>query len=365
MKNVLMSVVLIFIASLGCESAKDAGLGSDTDTDTDTDADSDTDGDSDTDSDTGDAICDETDFSIELAPVRLMILQDMSYSMADPTVADPTNWSHTVPALNTMLSNWTATQIEFGWDIFPDGSSTSLQGCHVDEPVQIDTAPGNEAAIAAYINSHTPDGASTPLYCGMANFLETGYSPLFQAATAASYMLVVSDGKGLCGEDCCTTLNPFANPQCVTTENELELLTQDLVAAGIGVFVIGFGSGVDADQLNAIASNGGLPAPYDQFIPANDQTTLEGALNEIASQVITCIYNIGTPDASANPDDVNFYFDDVIVYYDEDCAVGSGWTWVDAAHTQVEFCPDACDQLQDGSVDNIKATWGCPTEIIE
>ena len=127
MKSALILIVLIFVASLGCESSSDAGRGSDTDTDTDTDSDTDADTDSDTDSDsdTGDAICDETDFSIKLAPVRLMILQDMSYSMADPAVADPTNWSHTVPALNTMLTNWTATQIEFGWDIFPDGSSTA------------------------------------------------------------------------------------------------------------------------------------------------------------------------------------------------------------------------------------------------
>ena len=120
MKSALILIVLIFVASLGCESSSDADRGSDTDTDTDTD--SDTDADTDSDSDTGDAICDETDFSIKLAPVRLMILQDMSFSMADTSVADPTNWSHTVPALNTMLTNWTATQIEFGWDIFPDSA---------------------------------------------------------------------------------------------------------------------------------------------------------------------------------------------------------------------------------------------------
>jgi hypothetical protein len=63
---------------------------------------------------------------------------------------------------------------------------------------------------------------------------------------------------------------------------------------------------------------------------------------------------------------VNFFFDGEIVYYDEDCALGVGWTWVDPPdNTQVEFCAEACQQLQDGEVDEISAVFGCPTEIIE
>jgi len=294
-----------------------------------------------------------------------MILQDMSYSMVDTEVANPTNWSQALPALNTMLTDWTGSQIQFGFDIFPDGSSTAFQGCHVEELVQIDTATGNEAAIMTYINSNTPNGASTPLYCGMANFLEADYAPDFQDPTANSYLLVVSDGADLCGEGCCTALNPFAHPECVATEDEFDALTQELLAAGFKTFVIGFGVGADPDQLNAIASNGGLPAPFNQFIYASDQASLEGALTEIANEVITCVYNVGSPDASADPNDVNFYFDGNIVYYDEDCSVGEGWHWVDDEHTQVEFCEAACELLQGGTVSNIKATWGCPTEIIE
>lgn len=370
-----MIAAAMLVLALGCESSNTAGRGdgtdadsdsdTDGDTDADTDADSDTDTDGDTDTGTGDEICDEVDFNIELAPVKLMILQDMSYSMADPEVATPTNWSQAKPALIQILNDWTGSQIQFGFDIFPDGSSTALQGCHVDEPVQIDSATGNESSIITYLNGNTPDGASTPLYCGIANFLESGYSPLFQDASSNSYLLVVSDGAGLCGEGCCTALNPFAHPECVTTEEELELLTQSLLAEGIKTFVIGFGEGVSEDQLNAIASNGGLPAPFNQFIEANDQASLEGALTEIANEVITCVYNIGSPDASADPDDVNFYFDGEIVYFDDGCAVGDGWTWVDDEHTQVEFCENACEMLQGGDVSTISATWGCPTEIIE
>jgi hypothetical protein len=366
--------VIFFIAaavSLQCEPATSPAEGSDSDADSDTDEDSDTDTDSDADSDadadsdsdggTDTDICDELDFPIELAPVNLMILQDMSYSMADPEVASPTNWSYAVPALNQILADWADSQIRFGFDIFPDGSSTALKGCLVDDPVLIDCGEDTETNISTYINGNTPNGASTPLYCGMSAFLDTEYAPLFNDMEANRYMVVVSDGADLCGEGCCTALNPVAHPECVATADEFEMLSQELVAMGTRIVVIGFGSGVDAAQLNAIAANGGMPAPYNQYIFANDDATLEAALTEIANEVITCVYNIGSPDASADPDDVNFYFDDEIVYFDEGCDVGTGWTWVNEEHTQVEFCEAACEELKSGTVETITATWGCPS----
>jgi hypothetical protein len=370
MKYLALTCLLLATAAwTGCESSESAAKnnGGDSDSDSDSDSDTDTDSDSDTDSDTdtdtnsdSDTICDEQNFQIELAPVRLMILQDMSFSMADPEVANPTNWSHAKPALETLLNEWMGEQIEFGFDIFPDGSNGPLQGCLVDDPVQIDCGPGNETAIISYINDNTPNGNSTPLYCGMENFLDPTYAPTFVAPEAASYQLIVSDGADLCGEGCCTGI---FNPACIATEDEFIALTQDLLAADIMTFVIGFGSGVDEGQLNAIAANGGTD--FTDYLYAEDQASLEDALDAIAAAVVSCVYNIDEPEASADPDNVNFFFDDEIVYYDEDCAVGEGWTWVDEDHTQVEFCDEACQQLQDGLVTEISAVFGCPTEIIE
>ncbi|MFA5762753.1 MAG: vWA domain-containing protein [Bacilli bacterium] len=327
------------------------------------DSDSDADGGSDTESD----VCAELDFTIEPAPVNLMILQDMSYSMADPEVANPTNWSYALPALNNILTDWADSQIVFGFDIFPDGSSTAMQGCHVEAPVLYDCGPDVEVDIIDYINDsgNTPNGASTPLYCGIADFIDPTYAPVFNDPAANRYLLVVSDGADLCGEGCCTAINPLAHPECNATTDEFEALAQDVVEAGIKIIVIGFGDGAEPDQLNAIANNGGMEAPYNEYIFADDDVSLEAALTEIAATVITCVYNIGSPDASADPDDVNFYFDDVIVYYDEDCAVGEGWTWVNEEHTQIEFCAAACEELQGGTVETITATWGCPTVEIE
>ena len=95
-----------------------------------------------------------------------------------------------------------------------------------------------------------------------------------------------------------------------------------------------------------------------------NQADLTTALNQIASSVVSCVYEIDTEETDdVDFDEVNFYFDDEVVYWDEDCTQGIGWRWVDDEKSAVEFCDQACDQLQAGDVDNISATFGCPTEI--
>ena len=56
--------------------------------------------------------------------------------------------------------------------------------------------------------------------------------------------------------------------------------------------------------------------------------------------------------------------DNEVVPYDEECAEGIGWTWTDATHTAVEFCEEACAELQGGEVETISALFGCPTQVL-
>ncbi|MCP4683955.1 MAG: hypothetical protein GY867_00775, partial [bacterium] len=78
-----------------------------------------------------------------------------------------------------------------------------------------------------------------------------------------------------------------------------------------------------------------------------------------------CVYEIQTPEEEIDPTETNFYFDDKIVGYDPDCANGVGWTWTDTTQTKVEFCKEACDELKGGTVENIRATFGCPVVPVE
>ena len=102
---------------------------------------------------------------------------------------------------------------------------------------------------------------------------------------------------------------------------------------------------------------------FTDYLIAEDEASLEAALNSIANTVYSCVFDIDEPDASANPDLVNFYFEGEIVYYVDDCSQGDGWTWHNDEHTKVEFCGAACDMLKDGLVDVITATFGCDTIV--
>ena len=133
--------------------------------------------------------------------------------------------------------------------------------------------------------------------------------------------------------------------------------TQNLLALGIKTIAIGFD--YNSQSLNNVAANGGMAAPYDIPILVSDSTTLQNAFNDIAGSVVTCIYDIVITN-EVDYDSVNFFFIDSVgtetpVPYDEDCSSGFGWHWVDeTTHEQIEFCPDACELLQGGDVEEIK-----------
>jgi hypothetical protein len=86
------------------------------------------------------------------------------------------------------------------------------------------------------------------------------------------------------------------------------------------------------------------------------------AFDSISSSIVSCIYDVREPSATADPGLVNFYFDGEVVGYDPACT--DGWRWTDDTHLQVEFCGAACEQLEDGEVELIQARFGCATILI-
>lgn len=290
-------------------------------------------------------VCAEQDFAIEPAPVRVMILQDMSASM------DGERWEQARDAMNTLLSGWRGRGIQFGFDRF-----SNPRGCDVTAPVVYDTQLDNENAIMAALSTMEP-GGSTPLLCGMRNFTNPAYAPSFvDSSQGSSYLLVISDGGDYCGTQCVAgsgVLDPVLP--------HLGPLTAELLDNfGIKTHAIGFGDGFDSDELEAIVRAGGTGRQT--FFDAADGPALQSVFEEIAQSVVSCVYELGeTP--SASRDDVNFYFDGDPVGLDQGCANGAGWRWSDGSQQKVEFCPGACARLQQG-VSTISATFGCPTQVI-
>jgi hypothetical protein len=313
-------------------------------------------------------VCGEQDFAVEIAPPRLMILLDKSSSMADDLGNSGSKINQARAAIDYLIDRY-QDRVLFGFDAFPSSGN-----CTVTDPIVRDTATSftDNFAVAGAALGTAANGASTPMYCGLRILADPTYAPRFNDPNGNKYVILISDGADLCGDQCCVPLPtgfpPVPPAECVAAEDELADLASGMLAtAGIRTFVIGFddpsGDNVSESQLNAIAANGGTS--YSSFLLASNQTQLEAAFDDIASQAVSCVLTLDDPGEEANPDEVNVYFDDVPVGFDEGCAVGTGWDWTDDTHTAVELCPAACAELQTLTVDNISVTFGCPSVIVE
>jgi len=353
----ILAAVIALCGAWGCEQGTKSPASGDTDADADSDSDADTDtdtdGDSDGDTDTGTGtVCDEADFEISHVPPKMMIALDFSGSMMLPS----SKYDAARAAISGMLADY-ADVFLFGLDTYPDTAGSG--SCAVDSPVWFDCDVGNEALIVNWLNANSPViGSGDPLVREMDKLLnDAAYAPNFTspAVPGDPYLLVVADG-----DDCC---GPSGTYSCSADwVPELTQRTQWLLAAGIKTVVVGYSENADETALNAIAANGGTS--FTTYVPALDELALEAALDTIAGSLVSCVFEIDEPSVSADPDNINFYFDGDLVPYDEDCLVGTGWTWTDDTHTAVRFCPQACEDLQE-DVEGVTAMWGCPTIPIE
>jgi hypothetical protein len=243
-------------------------------------------------------------------------------------------------------------RIEFGLDIF--AASSELLNCTVGIEVLLDVALQNAENINHTIASSDVGGA-TPLYLGIQNYTDPAYAPLFSRVSGEKYLVILSDGGDTCGTGGTSILDLLGATPTLMTELTKQLLNEQ----DIRTIVIGFGDGVEARQLNAIAASGGTP--YTEYLIASNGDELTSVLQEIAQNVaIGCEYDIGEQDPDeVNLDFANFYFDGVPVPRDDDCEVGTGWSWTDSARRAIRFCGSACTRLKSGGVTDISGEIAC------
>jgi len=334
------------------ENGKDGNDPGNTDTDADSDTDTDTDADSDSDSDSdSDDICDEQDFHIEFNKARVMILLDKSGSMRDPGGGSGgTKAKQAKEAIKMLVNNPENDNKNFGLDVFPDGQGVFADVCSTNKPAPVPVDEDNAQKIVDYLTNTYVANGSTPLVAAVqwyTNQTNATSSGLYDE-NANGYLVVVSDGGEQCKMD-----NSVTN---------LATATQQLLSQfNIKSFSIGFGDGVSPDELNAIAENGGTSITG--YLKADDQTQLQDAFAQIASEVVSCRFSIAEHDQEVDLDKVNFYFDGDVVPMDPNNQ--NGWNWVDDERTTVEFFGDYCEMLQSGEVEKVSASFGCPTVVID
>jgi len=291
--------------------------------------------------------------NIKPIPGRLMLLLDMSTSMLDGT---PTRLEQAINALTGVLTKFEGRGIEFGLDVFPDGSldPAGTTRCGVNNQVLMDCMPENEQNIIAELQKNRITGA-TPLYCAMQNFTDPVYAPLYSAVDGNNILVVVSDGMDNCFTDCKENTQMSSNK---TFGDLAQSLNNDY---GIKTVAIGFGEDTKKSpgQLNAIAASGGTE--FTKYIQADDEVQLQTSLESVAGLLIKCNFAIGNLDEEVNPSLVNVYFDSDVIPYDENCVKNSGWRWTSDANDEIEFCQSACAKLQSGDVSSVSAKFGCRT----
>jgi hypothetical protein len=236
----------------------------------------------------------------------LFIVQDKSGSMdkaPDGTVAttlNPSKWSvaqQVVPALATQFAN----RFRFGAEMFP-GATTTFN-CTVGSVVApVSNSPaGVQAAYAAAVAG---GGTPTAVSLQLARTHLAGLN-----LTTPAHVLLITDGLPNCNlaldPNVCTATTPgCANNACALgakdclDNNATVQAAQQLFAAGIKVFVVGFDTTLSAGNnkavLDAVAAAGGTGSAY----VATNQAQLASTLNTIALNTATCCRDACTAGAA-------------------------------------------------------------------
>ncbi len=186
---------------------------------------------------------------------NVLLLVDKSGSM-DDSISGGRKWDIQSSAIQSILNNF-SNNIRFGLALFPWTS-----GCDVGQ-VLVNVGDNTASQIMNTISSTGPDGA-TPL----ASSLEAmnNYSGVHDP-NRRNFILLMTDGMDTCSYD------PAGEPvQAV----------QQLYNSGVGVFVVGFGSGVDANTLSNMAVAGGYPRNGNpKYYQCDNAAELNQALDDI------------------------------------------------------------------------------------
>lgn len=289
--------------------------------------------------------CGGEEVKAEPVAPNLLIVLDRSCSMTAGLGGGVNKWEAAVAAINTMTTQFTG-KIRFGLTLFPDLVTPNCEQDAIPVPV----APGNEAAIQTLLTNalatadpYFPNG---PCVTNIDTAMQQATTePAFLDMDRESYALLITDGKQSSG---CSASGG---------DNGTEMLIQQLhQTLGVPTFVLGFGSEIDPAQMNEFADLGGVPAgPDTKYYDAQDQMSLDAALETIADKTLGCTFSLD--EAPPNPDEIFVFFDNVDKV-PRDTTKMDGWDY-DAAQQQVTFYGAYCDKLKTGEVTDVDIIFGC------
>jgi len=269
-----------------------------------------------------------------VAPNVLIVL-DRSSSMND-NISGGTKWAIAKKAITDLLASQ-AGKIRFGFALYPGTNEACSSGgdCQAGK-VFVDPGDSTAAQINTVMSAAHTCSFGTPTAEMLTALL--AYQGLKDPARP-NYILLVTDGQSTCKD-----------PVPVVTSLRGQV-------PEVKTFAVGFGSSVDATELNNVAQKGGTAIaggpPY--YYVASDAASLSGAFATIAGQVLTCVYTL-----SEKPTDLSQLY----VYQSKqpvarDTTHAGGWDY-SASTNQITFYGAACQALQSGKVSDLVIVYGCP-----
>jgi hypothetical protein len=278
-----------------------------------------------------------------LQPPDMLVVLDRSDSMSESPDGnpwgDPTKWD----VMEDALINLTTAHdddVRFGLSVFPTDGSCGVSGAAV-------VMPGDNTAstINQELNNLSPNGL-TPAHLALEAALGTYQS--LPSNPVGQYVLFATDGMPNCGDD------------GEDIDARVVQAIEDLAAAGIKTYVLGFGStvGSNSSVLNSAALAGGVPRPNGppHYYYADDASNLSDILGGIATTISETSCSYALTDLPPNPEDVTVKADDVDV--PRDPSQQNGWDYYPDAST-ITFFGDYCADIKGGGIENVEFSFAC------
>lgn len=273
-------------------------------------------------------------YAAESVPPNLLVVIDRSGSMNEDA-GDDSKWNIARNATYNLMSTY-AGQIRFGLSLFPGTNQRCTQGRSCGPgAINVEIGPSTTGEIQSFLTDARTCSFGTPI----AEELEMieGYAGLEDPARP-NFVLLLTDGQATC-ED------PVPRVAALRAKRP-----------EIRTFVVGFGSGVDRQQLADMAEAGGTARTGNQaYYQADDAASLRAAFAAIAGSVLSCEYDLS--EVPPDPDLLYVYFDGAPVSRDPNRT--DGWDYA-AGMNRVVFHGPACARLQAGQVRELTVVYGCP-----
>lgn len=294
--------------------------------------------------------CGQSTLQLEHIAPNLLFVVDRSCSMRNaPSGTTMSKWAVAVGGINEVITDH-GDDIRWGLTLFPDITGNSCTQGAASFPV----GPNNGASIQSLLTSALatsdalyPDGPCvTNIDTGLS---QAALDPALADPARKNYVMLVTDGA----QAGCSAAGGDAGS---------EAIVKDLFDnRDVKTFVIGFGSAVDAGQLNKLAVAGGTAlSGTTKYYRAETAGELDQALASIADLVVSCDYQVNpAPPSLAH----TYVWFEKTTKVPRDTTHTDGWDF-DTSTNTLTFYGSYCTQLTTRVVDTVDVVYDCQGPLL-